>query len=427
MSLLCKWFGIGCPKPPTPPTPVPTPIPPATRTVAVVAPPGTAATVYVDDVTPPGGHTGLVNSDGYVAFQVTNLSTSMVKVTADGFDPYQQNGVAFPAGNFQLMVGVPKTNPNDVELPALHATLPAPPTADQIKHGQLTAQGITINTTKWGPMPWWPGCWSWLDKATRKEAATQLRAAGDTILFLTIPIGDALYDEPGQFYSADKFGPLDMTHGLTQIDPEFIALVKEALVEFGFTGVWIGLPAEADGVQPNGHCLGFNRAMALRPLLFNALGPLNQYVSKLLMWDGVFYGWTPAELGEWFNTSFAFEPTGIYGMEHSTGHIPDGEAVEAWQEGGNMRHCTLLLGEFNDGQFDDSVWQILARCLPPGTYKRPADQPSGDDPNPPYHLVNGCVYRVFEFWMYGAVRGTPNSTILSDKAKFIAMGAVGVC
>lgn len=308
---------------------------------------------------------------------------------------------------------------------------PQAPTRDELLHGALTGQGLTVHTTKYGDMPWWPGCWPWLDSATRKEVAPQLLANGDEILLIDIPIGDALYDEPDQFYTADKFGPLDMTKGLTEIGPEWIALVEEALL-FGFKGIWIGFPAETGVQEANGHCQGFNRSMTLRPLVINALaastyGDLNPYCVKLLLWDGVFYGWAPSELGEWFNTANQVDSASLYGMEMSTGHIPDGEAVAAWAPGGNMHHCVLLLGEFDDGKFDDSVWQILGRCLPPGTYKRPADQPSGDDPNPPYHLVNGCVFRVFEYHMYDGVRGQSNAVILADKAKFVAMGAQNVC
>jgi hypothetical protein len=318
---------------------------------------------------------------------------------------------------------------------ALGIALPFPPAPSQatIRTGQITGQGLTVHTTKYGDMPWWPGCWPWLDAATRAEVAPQLIANGDEILLIDIPHGPALYDEAGQFYSPDKFGPLDMTRNFTAIDPAWVALVEEAIGTFGFKAVWIALPTDDNATtDPNGHHTGFNHGMALRPLLIQALASslkadLNPYCAKLLMWDGVFYGFTPAELQEWFDSSYVVDPTSVYGMEHSTAHIPAGEAVSDWQPGGPMYHCSLLLGEFNSGQFDDTVWQILGRCLPPGTYKRPADQPSGDDPNPPYHLVNDCTYRVFEYGMYVAVRGTPNSVLLGWKAQFEAMGALNVC
>lgn len=318
---------------------------------------------------------------------------------------------------------------------ALGITLPFPqaPSQSMLQFGETTAQGLTVHTSRYGDMPWWPGCWAWLDRDTRHEIAPQLLANGDEILLIMLPVGDALYDEPApNFYTADKFGPLDVTHGLTQVDPVFVGLIEEAIGELGFKGVWIALPGEAGPMESNGHCQGFNRCMALRTPLIHALAAstkadLNPYCAKLLMWDGVFYGWSQAELGEWFNTSFALDPWNLYGMEHSTAHIPDGEAVAAWQPYGNMYHCKLLLGEFNDGQFDDTVWQILPRCMPPGTYKRPPEQPAGDDPRPPYHLVNGCAYRVFEYHMYDGVRGQSNAVIQADKQKFVDMGAAHVC
>lgn len=350
-------------------------------------------------------------------------------IAAWGFDVYlnaRTQGSSIPSAQTMVVVAIQQT----AEWKSKHPAPPFPQAPPEllIREGQITGQGLTVQTTKYGPMPWWPGVWPWLDAATRAEVAPQLRAAGDQILLITIPFGTALYDEPGQFYSADKFGPLDMTEGGTTITQEWVALVEEAIGVFGFSAVWVGIPADDnDQIDPNGHHRGFNRAMWMLPILQQVLAlsskaDLNQYVAKLLLWDGVFYGMDPSELQIFFEAAFALEPAGVYGAEHNTGHIPAGEATADWMPGGPMFHCKILLGEFDDARFDDTVWQILGRCLPPGTYRRPADQPAGDDPNPPYHLVNLCTYRVWEYFMYGAVRGTPNDQILASKDQFEAMG-----
>lgn len=351
-------------------------------------------------------------------------------IAAWGFDVYlnaRNQGASIDGAHASVVRAIQQTDEWKSKHPA--PPFPQAPTEQLLREGRITGQGLTVQTTKYGPMPWWPGCWPWLDAATRAEVAPQLLAHGDEILLIPIPYGPPLYDEPNQFYSADKFGPLDMTNGMTTITPEWVALVEEAIGVFGFQGVWVGIPADAnDQLDPNGHHPGYNRAMTLLPLMQQVLeaspkADLNKYVAKILLWDGVFYGFDQPELRSFFESAFALEPSGVYGLEHSTGHIPDGEAVEAWTPAGGMYRCKLLLGEFNDDQFDDSVWQILGRCLPPGTYRRPPEQPAGDDPNPPYHLVNGCTYRVFEYFMYGGVRGVPNSRILAARQKFIDLGA----
>jgi hypothetical protein len=45
-----------------------------------------------------------------------------------------------------------------------------------------------------------------------------------------------------------------------------------------------------------------------------------------------------------------------------------------------------ILSEYNTFH-EDSYWQIAGRMISP--YHRPADQPAGDDPNPPFYLGPG--------------------------------------
>lgn len=306
---------------------------------------------------------------------------------------------------------------------ALGLTPPFPqaPTREQVCLGQTTQQGLVIHTEQFGDMPWWGACWAWLTPSDRALAAAQLQAAGDTICLIQVALdGRALYDEPHQFYSSDKFPPL------TQTIQQTVDLIEEA-IRLGFQAVWLFL----DGDNGNyGYPVAIQQSQELGP----ALGILNDYVQQFPGWDGVFYGYEPPNKIEiWANTARAAGAKYV-GLEFSTGHIPLGEGGESYSGGGSngsMLPIDTILGEFDDGRFDDSVWQILARMIGPA-YVRPPEQPSGDDPNPPFYLSvqtpRGPYYfRVFEYYIYGWVRGTPASTVAASKAYFAKCGATHIC
>jgi hypothetical protein len=54
--------------------------------------------------------------------------------------------------------------------------------------------------------------------------------------------------------------------------------------------------------------------------------------------------------------------------------------------GGLMQPYDTIMSEFNTVH-EDSFWQVAGRMVAP--YHRPPDQPSGDDPNPPFYLAPG--------------------------------------
>jgi len=126
------------------------------------------------------------------------------------------------------------------------------------------------------------------------------------------------------------------------------------------------------------------------------------------------------------------------GIEHGTGYPLVGGGRADYAPGGAMRGYDLILGEFDDDRFDDTVWQILARYLGPA-YHRPAVQPPSDDPGAPFAADapqfllaetspgGPYVYRVFEYYIYGGVRGADPTHINDCRQKFVALGATGVC
>lgn len=274
-----------------------------------------------------------------------------------------------------------------------------------------------VTTTEFGVMPWWGGCWGWLSPQSRREAATQLLAHGDTVCLIGVPSGGALYPEPFQFYSEDKFPPLDSTTG------QIVDLVQESL-DLGFHAVWLFLGGDDGGTV--GYPIAVDQARALGP----ALGDLAKSVLVVPGWDGVFFGYTPEQLASF--ATIARAAGFVYvGLEHSVGHIPAGGGADDYLPGGLMTGYDVILGEFQSGVFDGSVWQVLGRMIDP--YLWPPDQPVGSDKNPaPKYLKPGSArgpyyYRVFEYAIYAFVRGVPPDVILEWRESFMALGAQDVC
>lgn len=296
--------------------------------------------------------------------------------------------------------------------------------------GRLTAQGLMVTTEQFGLMPWWPACWAWLTPADRAAAARQLLAAGDEICLMQVPDGVPLYDEPRQFYSPDKFGAIPWNVSVV------VALVEEA-IDLGFAGVWVFLGGDDGG---KGFPIACAQSRELGPAFArSSRANLNEYVVQVPGWDGVWHkpnpssgtGYTREQLAAFAEVARAAGALYL-GCEHGTGYAIAGKGTMDFQPGGVMRGYDLILGEFDDDLFDGSVWQILARFLPPGTYRRPADQPTAgpeaDAGAHPYYLADsGAVYRVFEFYMYGGVRGADPAHIRTVRARFEAMGARAVC
>lgn len=334
-------------------------------------------------------------------------------------------------------------------IPPPPGPIPPPPTREQILTGQTTQQGLLVQTDQFGAMPWWGACWAWLTPHSRAQAAQQLLAHGDTIALIAYPDGQPLYDEPGQFYSPDKFPALATT-------PEsFADLIAETL-GYGFQGCWVFWGGD------DGDHGGFFESQAQTRLLSPVFATripghnLNDYVVQIPGWDGVWHkptalgtGYTPQQIQQ-FAADARAAGAKYVGIEGGTGYLLAGEGGGDYQPGGVMTGYDLILSEFFDGQFTTGdVWQILARYLGPA-YVMPADQKAiiaagpptpnppdslynqANDPHPPYVLAPGSprgryVHRVFEYYMYGFVRGATPAQVAASRAQFAAMGATHSC
>jgi hypothetical protein len=356
-------------------------------------------------------------ANGYVVWSsvTSSLRNTAIRCSASGYNDYLASAV--------LQTGADENLPPIVLVPSF----PAPPPRAELLNVRLTFQGLTVPTAQFGALPWFEAALPWLSPADRLNAYAAKHASpawpgGDTHAIVFLPHGPPLYDEPGQPYSADRFPALDWTAGDTAISPQLPALVAD-VVQHGFRDVLLFLGGD-DGEA------GYLVATKEAPLVAEALrtspwGDLRPYVVLLPGWDGVFYGYTPDHIHQWGALCRSLMP--YCGLEHSTGHIPAGDGPgEWWAPSGPMRSYDLLLSEFDDGRFDDSVWQIAARMLGP-QYARPPDQPSGDDPNPPFYLKDPTdrgpiVNCAFEFYEYGWVRNATPAEVSAARQYFKNVG-----
>jgi hypothetical protein len=299
------------------------------------------------------------------------------------------------------------------------------PTREQVCNVLTTGmQGLFVETAQFGRLPWWDAALPWLTFQDRQAVYAAKHSTGrDTHCLMQLPWGPPLYDEGGQAYSPDKFGPLDWTQGNVAIDPALPALVRE-VVDHGFIPV---LFLGGDDGE-----LGYENAKVQLPLIVSALGELMQHTLIMPGWDGVFYGYTPehiVELGAQFRSLC---PNGYLGIEMSEGHIPLGEGPSDWTRTGRMKDYDTLLVEFSpDNLHQDSTWQITPRLIG-SLYKRPPDQPADDDPHPPWYLGDGSprgpYYPVaFEYDTYYWVRGLSLSDVQTHRAYLASCGWPEVC
>jgi hypothetical protein len=296
-------------------------------------------------------------------------------------------------------------------LTPLEPPFPAPKSRADTLNLHITGQGMMVNTQQYGTLPWWEAALTYLGPSDRAEVyrmkhASQAWPGGDTHAIIAVPSGRALYDEPNQPYSADRFPPLDWTNGATSMVPEFNELVIE-LITNGFTPMIF-----LDEMMATSN--------ATLPVVINALqhsrkGDLTPYVVIGPGWDGVFYGWEPSHevIPAWAAKGRSLCANCYFFIEHNVGHIPVGEGPSDWTPVGLMRDYDMLLSEFFDGQFDDTVYQIAGRTIRP--YFRPADQVG--DPNPPMYMTGSKLHPnevqpacAFEFAMYGFVHGNGQGT-----------------
>lgn len=285
---------------------------------------------------------------------------------------------------------------------------PPPPTRAQVCEISTSLQGLTYQTSQHGPIPaWFYAALNAADKQiarnAHKTAVQPGRVGGDT--HISIGISEA-YIEPGTLWPYE----LQLGYDYTQNLDAFRAILTEVIQDCFL----IDLPLAGDGMSvnddpqpgqyndPQGNTYGyqwlmnnFERiALALKGNGTPAQPDLTPFIIFRPGWDAVFYGWgvkgevpdqqpdRVRKFGELFRRVL---PNGYLAIEHTPGNIPCGEGGGDYTPGGLMWAYDTIMSEFNTVH-QDSCWQVVARMV--RSYTRPPDQPSGDDPNPPFYLVD---------------------------------------
>lgn len=298
---------------------------------------------------------------------------------------------------------------------------PVTHTRDQICKVKLTFQGLTITTSQFGTQPWFESAYQCLTSSgDRASARAQKLAAGDTHLILEfLTHQESIYNEDGQPWQA-AISPSG------EDNPQwFRGLVEEVLGD-GLVPLVV-----FDGDNGDAPADGYPNALRQLPILVELLDGLDVLYGRL--WDGVFYGSTPANIAN-FGVQFRnLLPNGCLAIEHQPGRIPVGNDTTDFVPGGPMSTYDVIMSEFQDGAIhQDSTWQVADRLLGPA-YKRPPDQPGGDDPRPPFVLgtptERGPYYAVaFEYYAYEWVRSRVSAaTIQADRDYFVSLGYSLVC
>lgn len=386
--------------------PVPPPVPPAPPVyrvhVTVRLPDGSGASSVMVILNPDlGPSVQCIGLNGSVLCETPTTGGAWLHVKQNGYIPV----------DYRLPNPIEQSpDLDEIHLVPLPPPLPPPPTRQQALSMQLTFQGLYVDCPPYGRLPWFEAAIAWVGPECRANVYAAKHAAGDTHLVIQLPFGPPLYDEPNQPYSADRFGALDWTAHDTAIDPQLSQLVAD-VIHAGFVPE---LVLGGDGPSNSGH------AFTELPLVLAALRAYSPDLSLYTIlnpgWDSVFYGWTPQQIADFGRLFRRLAPDGFLAIEHNIGHIPLGGGPADWSRSGPMSTYDLVLSEFSqpDAPNNDSLWQVAGRLLGPA-YRRPADQPAGDDPTPPWYLRSGTPrgpYFVCAFeWVgeYSFVRGKQTS------------------
>lgn len=293
---------------------------------------------------------------------------------------------------------------------SISTVLPAIPTRAQVCGYVGHFQGINYDTQELGTFPGFMV--EVLNDGDMQVAFAKHKSLGDTHVTMSL-VGS--YFEPSAIYPDKIKEGHDHTHDLSGIK----TIVRKALcaglfVDFSLGGDGRSKPKNSDGSYPYndpvGHTYGYEWLMDNLARILKAFRgdsdsecpdgeDLTKYVLFRPGYDGVFYGWgnLPDEpqnpdlqpkrvfdLGKLFRSIL---PNGYLAIEHDTGHIPCGEGGSDYS--GGMQTFDVIMSEFNNWPTTgDPAWQIAGRLLGPA-YRRPSDQPSSDDPNPPFYLGAG--------------------------------------
>lgn len=312
------------------------------------------------------------------------------------------------------------------------------PTRAQIGAIQLTFQGLTVTLPDYGSIPWFEPAISSVSAADRQIVYKAKHAAGDT--HLIVPLSWNYSGDGGYSYPVPG---TDLTGKL----PVFRALVQEAIDNGFYVLAFLAGDGESNVSggynDPVGWTYGYSWLMKNLGSIVKSLQTptdLTPYVIFVPGWDGVAPGWAPdasnpssgtykypAELDNYLLQARALVgPSGYLGVELAGGYCHWGGGAGNYTSPAGL-DLDFILQEFPGPPTGDQVWQIAARELGPA-YVRPPDQPSADDPSPPFYLSGATprgpfLVTAFEYDEYRWVRGGVTAPqIQTEKTYLLAAG-----
>jgi hypothetical protein len=278
---------------------------------------------------------------------------------------------------------------------------------------------------------WFEPALAWIAKADRPKVYAVKQAAGDRLYGVSL---SGAYLESDQPYA--QFPGVDFSQDL----PSLNALIDEIL-PYGYVRLFLAGDGQGAGPgynDPVGRTYGHAWLMANFERVVASLGWRAQFIQFIPGYDAIFYGWSPeqvAAFGALFEATVRVKyPHAVLALEHDIGHPPLGDGALNYGVGTQMAAYDIVASEYNgqggDTQclvHDDNVWQINGRLrYEDQPYHRPADQPAGDDPDPPGYFADSArgpiLHECMEWATYEDVRGwcTP-AGIENDRAYLRAM------
>jgi hypothetical protein len=351
---------------------------------------------------------------------------------------------------YRDVYGLPHVSPPTPPPPGPVPPFPSVPTRDQMGNVFVGFQGEMVDTQQYGRIPVFGPETTTLNDDDLHSYCQQLRGRGYTHGEIAI---SWQYDEPTFHYPVPG---RDLTNDLDELARRIRIMISHfpgGVVLFLAGDGRSNPPTRGAGVynynDPQGWTYGHEWLMDNLPRIVKGLvnskyGDVTPYVTFCPGYDGVFYGWggdtdgidrQPQRVVDYGNLLRSLLPQCVSAIEHDTGHIPVGEGGSDWSFNGRMLVFDVVLSEFNwwtpGTPAGDSVWQIVGRLWHP--YNRPADQPAGDDPNPPFYLgtstPRGKVFYVpYEYATYQWVRQLITSADVSTQRAYLrALGPMTVC
>lgn len=340
----------------------------------------------------------------------------------------------------------------DMEI-VLPAGWPATPTRAEVCTVQVPFQGFTAHTQQFGSIPAFGPELSTLSDDDLASYLDQVKADSATRVSLGLnPWTHVEFAVSWNYRGATYSYPVP-GRDLSQDLPELRRRIDIA-IRAGFKILLFcagdGLGAGPGYNDPVGWTYGYDWLMANFQRIYDAMGPTpaspndaRDFIGFLPGYDGTdSYGWeTPERVVGWWE--FARQVIdrgghGYLGQEFSIGHCQiggqwDGEPTYV---NGPGQALDFILQEFPAScpmptADPDAVFQILGRMIRP--YNRPPEQPSDDDPTPPFYLGQGTprgryYYCAYEYGTYQWVRGQISAAQVElDRTYLKRCGCTIVC